>query len=234
MADEQVIQDPAGGIHRFPAEWAPAQIHEEMTQRWNDAHRGAQLVPGQSTQPPGTRPGGFQPQTTAPEASMAPLSPEAERAKRIMMLKTMQGDRAGVMGATNLLHSEPTYVHQQEQSKKLGDLAAEQAVRQSAGKAILPGVDALRYMIDQASKEDWANAAGAYNTTKMPARSEVPLSWGAWNAPEMTPTQARASFGYSWDNPANQRACNLQNNLEHLIGALTDQYVSAAGKGIAG
>lgn len=234
MADEQVIQDPAGGVHRFPAEWTPPQIHAEMLQRWNDAHPKVPMQPGQSAQPPGTRPGGFQPQPTAPAASMAPLDAEAERAKRIMLLKTMQGDRSGVTGATNLLHSNPTYAHQQEQAKKMGDLAAEQATRQSAGEAILPGVDALRYMVKQAQPEDWSAAAGAYNTTKQKPAIEVPFSPGAWMAPEMTPTQARASYGWNPQDPANQRAWKLQNNLEHLTGALTDQYVAAAGKGIAG
>lgn len=234
MADEQVIQDPSGGIHRFPADYSPAQIHEQMLQRWNDAHPKVPMQPGQSPQPPGTKPGGFQPQTTAPDASMAPLDAEAERAKRIMLLKTMQGDRAGVTGAQGLLHSNPTYVHQQEQAKKMGDLAAEQATRQGAGKAILPGIDALRHMVTKAAPEDWAGAAGAYNMTKQKPAIEVPLSPSAWMAPEMTPTQARASYGYYSADPAYQRQWELQNNIEHLTGALTDQYVSAAGKGIAG
>lgn len=231
---ERVIQDPAGGVHRFPDGMSTDQIHDEMTRRWNEAHPPVSMPTNPSPQPGGTKPGAFQPQPTAPPASMAPLDEEAEQAKMLLRLKSMRGDRAGVMGASNLLHSNPTYVHQQEQAKKMGDLAAEQASRQSSGEAILPGVDALRYMVKQAAPQDWQAAAGAYNTTKGPARAEVPLSWGAWNAPDMTPTQARASYGYWRDDPANQRAWALQNNLEHLTGALTDQYVSAAGKGIAG
>lgn len=233
-AATRTIQDPAGGVHQFPADMPAGQIHEEMQRRWTEAHPPASMPVNPTPQPGGSQPGRFQPQTTAPAPSMAPLDDEAEQAKAMLRLKTMRGDRAGVMGAQNLLHSNPTYVHQQEQAKKMGDLAAEQATRQGAGEAILPGVDALRHMINEAPPADWAGAAGAYNTTKQPARAEVPMSWGAWNAPEMTPTQARAAFGYYWDDPNYQRQFKLQNEMDHLIGALTDQYVSAAGKGIAG
>ncbi len=235
MADDmQTIQDPSGGLHQFPRSMPDDQIHAEMTKRWNAARQPAQMPLAPPTQLPGTRPGGVQPQSTAPEASMLPLGDDAERYTRMLQLKAMQGDRAGVQGASALLHADPSYVHRQEQAKKTGDIAAEQVSRQGAGEAILPGVDALRYMVSQATPEDWSAAAGPYNSTKQKPFIEVPFSPSAWWAPEMTPTQARASYGVNPQNPAYQRAYALQNNLEHLTGALTDQYVAAAGKGLAG
>lgn len=237
MADI-VIRDPDGGTHRFAAGTPTETINSEMERRW--AERGqpttpqAQPLTTPGQMPPGTRAGNMQPQPSAPPTSMVPLSADAERAQRIMLMGAVGGDRAGVTGGYDLLKTDPTFIAREHQAKKMGDLAAEQASRQSAGEAILPGVDALRYMIKQATDDDWKGAAGPYNTTKMPPRSEVPMSWGSWNAPEMTPTQARASFGYYANDPAYQKQWALQNNLEHLTGALTDQYVAAAGKGIAG
>lgn len=156
----QQIRDPQGEVHEFPDEMPPDQIHAAMTAKWTAKNTSRPGFPSAApAQPPGTRPGGMQPQTNAPESSMAPLSEDAERYKRMMTLKTMQGDRAGVTGATNLLHSDPSYVHQQEQAKKMGTDAATLAAKQGAGTRVYSALNEL----EQKSRAWLDHAPSAFN-----------------------------------------------------------------------
>lgn len=179
MADDmQTIQDPAGGIHQFPVSTPPDQIHAEMMRRWNAAHPPAAFQSSPATQPPGTQPGGMQPQSAAPAASMAPLSDDAERYKRMLQLKAMQGDRAGVQGATALLHAEPTYVHTQEQAKKMGDDAATLAAKQGAGTRVYSAVDEL----EQKARAWQEHLPGAFNGAIGPFNSDPDIQkWTGTN-----------------------------------------------------
>ncbi len=172
MADDmQTIQDPSGGLHQFPRSMPDDQIHAEMTKRWNAARQPAQMPLTPPVQPPGTRPGGMQPQSAAPDASMAPLSEDAERYMRMLQLKAMQGDRAGVMGAENLLKAEPTYVHRQEQAKKMGDDAATLAAKQGAGTRVYSAVDEL----EQKAQAWLEHLPSAFNAAIGPYNSDPRL-----------------------------------------------------------
>jgi len=150
--------------------------------------------------------------------------------ENVLAAKIIGGPRA----AATALEQAPGLVGQREYAKKIAGNQANLEERQRAGLDILPGIDALRDMVQKAKDEDWKYAAGPYNAQKQPASNEVWLSPSAWRAPEMTPTQARASYGWNSNNPEYQRQWKLQNDMEHLVGALTDQYVASAGKVAAG
>jgi len=220
------VRDPDGAVHAFDDEATPEQIDQEMTNRWN-----AKKTAPQPAQIPGSKPGGMQPLEGAPDMTMVPLGEEAERAKRMALIGGLMGNRALATAGTNLYEHDPTYQARSEAAKGAGKASIDLANRRAAGTRVMPGIDALRQMVAGASEDDWQQAAGPYNTTPQPAANTVPISREAWRAPDMTPTQARANYGPSAGDPDYLRQWNLQNDLEHLVGALTEQYITAMGKG---
>ena len=233
------ITDPDGQKHEFADGTSYAAINAEMDRRW--AERGQPKPPqGQPLQqpgnlPPGTVPGRMQSQAGAPDASMVPLSEEAERAMALMRWKALQGDRGGVQGAYDLVQADTTYQTRKKQAEKMGEDAADTAAKQKVGTKILPGIARLRNMVEEITDKDWDAIGGAKNPVKMRPSAEVPYSPGAYFAPEMTPTQARAAYSWNpWHAADYQRQWGHQNELTHLIDALTEQNVASGGKNVGG
>jgi hypothetical protein len=134
----------------------------------------------------------------------------------------------GGKNMSQILNNAPAHKGAQTYQEGLGKNAAALDERKRAGSEVIPGINELRAMISSASDADWKTAMGPYNTSQQPPSAEVPFSLGAWRSDKMTPTQARAAFAPS---DANAKAWNLQNQVNHLVNALTEQYVAAAGKG---
>lgn len=234
-----IVEDPDGRPHEFADGTPDAVINAQMEQRWASRGQpkpqtGPQLSSTPGTMPPGTAASRLQPQEGAPDANMVPLSAEAEQAKRLMLSRAVRGDRAGVQGAYDLMKVDPTYQAREKQAQKMGENAADLAARQTAGTRIIPGIKSLVDMVQKVPDADWEKIGGAYNTVKMPPRAEVPLSIASWSAPEMTPTQARAAFGPFASNADYQRHWAMQNQMDHLIEALTEQNVGAGNKNVGG
>lgn len=222
----QFVTARDGTVHTFPDDAPDDQIRAKLDAYY--AARAAQPVnpPG----PPGSTPGGMQPVEGAPDMKLVPSTPDANYYQQMMLVGGMQGNRAMESAGSTLYKTEPSTLAREEAGKGAGKSAVELAQRQAAGNRVMPGIGALRKMILEASDDDWKQAAGPYNSTPAPASNTVPMSRESWRAPDMTPTQARASYGYSYDNPAYQRQWRVQNDLVHLKGALTEQYITAMGK----
>lgn len=212
------IKGPDGRVHSFEDSTPPEAIHAEMQKNYPSP---GLPQPGQRTPAAGA---------VMPGSQTFPQYHTDTDWENVLAAKIIGGPRA----AATALEQAPGLVHQREYAKKIADNQANLEERQRAGLDILPGIDALRDMVAKAKDEDWKYAAGPYNAQKQPASNEVWLSPSAWRAPEMTPTQARASYGWGANNQEYQRQWKLQNDMEHLVGALTDQYVASAGKVAAG
>lgn len=221
------VRDPDGEVHAFDDGMQPDQIEAEMKSRWN-----TKLNPAQPAQIPGATPGGMQPVEGAPDLRMVPLSEEAERFKRMGVFGGLTGNRALATVGTNLYEHDPTQISRATAAKGQGP-AVELAKRQAGGKRIIPGVEALRRMIEETDDETWGMAAGPKNAQVMRPEIEFPMHPTAWKAPEMTPTQARRIWGFGMgigndpESESNKRAWKLQNDLKHLTGALAEQYIGA-------
>jgi hypothetical protein len=122
---------------------------------------------GPSVQPPGTVAAPMQPQENAPEPNLVPLSDEAERAKRLLFLKAMRGDRAGVAGMQDLLKAEPTYQAQQKFATGMGEQAAVLAGKQAAGTRVYSAVNEL----EQKARAWYDHAPKAFNAATGPYNS---------------------------------------------------------------
>lgn len=214
------VEGPDGKVHAFPDGTPSDEIHQKMTGIYGNPKSG---LPAAGTPTPTAG-------AVMPGSQTVPGYMTSEDMENVMRAKLLGGPRA----AATALEQAPGLVYQREYGKKVAGNQAALEDRQRAGFDILPGIDQLRRMVREANDVDWKNAAGPYNAQKQPASNEVWLSPSAWRAPEMTPTQARASYGWSAGDKQNQDAWRLQNEMEHLIGAVTDQYVAAVGKGVAG
>ncbi len=222
----QYVKDSTGQLHPFDDNATDDQIRQELTQKLQ-----SKPEPQPPARLPGATPGGMQPLEGAPDLRMVPIAPEAERYRRMGIVGAINNNRTMGTVGTDLYKHDPSYLQNAEAAKGAGKAAIELAQRQAAGTRVVPGIGALRKMVAEATDEDWSKAAGPYNNVPQPAANTVPFSREAWRAPDMTPTQARANYGWNANDPDALRQWNLQNDLEHLGGALTEQYITAMGKG---
>jgi hypothetical protein len=211
------VKDPAGGEHIFADGTPTDAINSEMQRMW--AQRSAPPPDPAATIPPGLRPG--VPTATNEgdvDASMVPLSPEAQRAQRMLMMGAVTGNRAGVMGAQDILKADPTYQMRAKQATTMGENAARRAEGRVAGAKILRSYAQLRHSFDTAPDDVLTGAIGPYNTE--PYSGWMPLVHG------MTVPQAKSAYfgkNDSW---------NLQNLFGHDVHGITNAFIANAGKGI--
>ena len=220
------LRDPDGEVHAFEDSVPPEQINQEMMSRWKTKKEAPAPAPI-----PGSTPGGMQPVEGAPDLRMVPLSPEAEQFKRMGVVGGYLNNRALATAGTNLYEHDPTQISRATAAKGTGP-AAELAKRQAGGQRIIPGIEALRRMIEETDEPTWSLAAGPYNAQVMRPEVEFPMHPTAWKAPEMTPVQARRIWGVPLvgndpNSEANQKAWKKHNDLDHLVNALAEQYIGA-------
>ncbi len=187
--------------------------------------------------PPGTVPGAMNAQPGI-ETSMVPLSPEAERAKRLLKAQTLSGNRGGVAGAQDLLLAEPTYQAQKAQSTQMGKDAADRSAMKRTGINILRSYAQLQHSFDETPDDILKDAIGPYNAQPAPENH----GWlpSLTTTPGMTPPQAAAAAKqanpYNILNPTrwygNADAWNTQNLFQHDVHGLTNSFMTGAGKGM--
>lgn len=200
---------PAGGSGGAPGAAAPTPLQ----------------APGQM--PPGTAPGRLQAQPDAPDASMVPLSADAQRAQKLMRVNGLMGNRSGVQDENDILQADPTYEARKNQAVEMGKNAAILAGKQAAGSQILTGVDRLQDILTGADDKTVKSAMGPYNLSMVHPYTVVPTSPTAYLAPqEMTPVQAAAAYN---PNDTTNAAYDFQNRINHLVGGLTEQFVASTG-----
>lgn len=186
-----------------------------------------QPLSGPGLMPPGTVATGMQTNPNAPDAGMVPLSADAQRQIALMKVQGLMGDRAGVQSSQDILNSDPTYLARVAQGKGMGKNASLIAAKQSAGSQIITGLDRLQDLINGADDSVIKGSMGPYNMSKVHPWTVAPLSPTAYFAPEdMTPPQAAQAYNPSTENAKNW---DFQNAMEHLVDALTEQFVGATG-----
>ena len=186
-----------------------------------------QPLTGGGMMPPGTAPGGMQPNARAPDASMVPLSANSQQEMNLMRVYGLMGDRAGVQSSQDILNADPTYLARKTQATDMGKNAALLASKQGAGTSILTGVDKLQDLISGADDDVLKGSMGPYNMSKVHPYTVTPLSPSAYLAPQdMTPPEAAQAY-----NPSEKNAKNwdFQNRMEHLIEGLTVQFIASTG-----
>lgn len=198
------------------------------------------LTPVQSAQQavPGTVAGNINAQPDV-VTSMIPLSDDAERAKSILLMQTMAGNRGGVAGAQDLLNSDPTYQAQKAQSTALGADAARRSEAKRTGLNIIKSYAQLQHSFDETPDDKLLGAIGPFNTNKI-----GPAGWGVGslirpaNIDNMTPPEAAAAHPYnpytaSWaPGTGNADAWDTQNLFNHDVHGLTNAFMSGAGKAV--
>lgn len=150
--------------------------------------------------PPGTVSGRMVAQEGAPDASMVPLSAEAQQATRMLPIMGLMGDRAGVMSQKDILDADPTYQARLSQSRKMGETAASLSAKQAAGRRVYESLNELEQKA-QAWKE---HAPSAFSGAT-----------GPWNSNEYL------QMGTGWSNRGAQAFNTL---LHHDIEKLTALY----------
>lgn len=232
---QQIITDRDGVEYQLPNDWSDDQVRSYVQGQY--AQRHPQPSPNQppTYQMPGTAPGTVQPRggPEVPAAGVPPLSDDAQRARAALQWQTMlsAGTRQGVQGAMDVLQTDPSYQYQKALSEKLaGNEATYSEARKLAGAGVLPSLYELQDGIRNITETDWGKIAGPYNAVKQPARSESPMSYAAWNAPDTTPVHANAAYGHNAGDPEALRLSNLQTTVEHMIGAVTEANAAAGTK----
>lgn len=186
-----------------------------------------QPLSGPGLMPPGTVPTGMQTNPRAPDVGMVPLSADAQQQIGLMKVQGLMGDRAGVQSSQDILNSDPTYLARVAQGKGMGKNATLVAAKQSAGSQIITGLDRLEDLINSADDPTIKGSMGPYNMSKVHPWTVAPLHPTAYFAPEdMTPPQAAQAYA---PNPTNAKNWDFQNTMEHLVDALTEQFVGATG-----
>lgn len=213
------VTDPDGKIHTFADGTSESAINAEMERRW--ASRGD--PPPASPMPPATVPGGMNAQPGI-VSSMVPLSDDAMRAQRLLMMKTIQGDRSGVAGAQALLNADPTYEARKKQAEDMGRDAAARSAARRAGINVLRSYAHLRHAFDATPDDILMGAIGPYNIK--PYSDYIPGVGG------MTVPEANAAYPLTFGLFSDKRPWDTQNRFNHLVHGLTNAFMTSAGKGL--
>lgn len=208
------ITGPDGKVHSFADGTTSEQINAAMSARYAApaapaAPQGPALGESYGQMPAGTYPGRMTAQPTAPDASMVPLSDEAQKAIKALRYNQFKGDRAGVSAANDILLRDPTYQARAAQAKKMGEDAASLQAKQAAGARVLQAFNEMTRKV-----EAWREyAPDLFNAAT-----------GPWNSNETF----QSATGW-----ANRGAQDLNTMLHHDIGRLVALYreMPSSGKG---
>lgn len=187
---------------------------------------------GAGALPPGMYPGGMISQPDV-EGSMVPLSPEAQRYKRMMELGGLTGNKALEMAGKQGLDADPSYEARKAQSVDMGKSAAVRAEAKRAGAQILKSFAKLEHSFDTADDPTLLGAIGPYNTTPY-AENHIPGP-ELFTAPGMTPPQAAAAYRGSYrpvSRNGNPDSWDLQNLFSHDVHGITTSVMMNAGRGL--
>lgn len=211
------VLGPDGVPHGFQEGTTAAQINAYM-----QSHYGQQSLPGAGAQTPAA--GNVTPESTVPGYTTD------EDWDNIIASTILGKNNRGVVQA---IQGTPGHQYRTEYAKKQADNAALLKERQRAGAELIPSVEALRQHISSVPDQDWDKAFGPYNAQKQPAFNEVPTNYKTFSAPEMTPVQARAAYGWGPFNDvtANTRRWNQQDTADHLVEATTEAQIASMMKG---
>lgn len=112
---------------------------------------------------PGTYAGTMQAQPNAPDASMVPLSNEAEQQKNLMTIYGLMADRPGVQSAQDRLMADPTFRAQMKQADQLGTDAGKLSLKRQAGARVYESFNDLLNKAqawDQAAPDSVSGGSG--------------------------------------------------------------------------
>lgn len=121
--------------------------------------------------PPGTNPGRMVAQENAPDASMVPLSQDAQDAMGLMTVMGLTGDRAGVMSQKDILDADPTYRARNKEADQMGTTAGNLDRKREAGTRVYSALNDL----EQKARAWHESAPGAFNGATGPWNSNQTL-----------------------------------------------------------
>lgn len=185
--------------------------------------------PHTSLTPPGTTPGNMAAKPGF-DASMVPLSEEAQKAQRMMMWGAIAGNPMMEKAGERLWSQDPTAEARKKQAVDMGAAAAKRAEAQVAGENILRSYAKLVHRFNETPDDVLGAAVGPYATK--PYANYVPMVAG------MTPPEAAAAYSLvprSLDSlapggPKSTDVWNTQNLFKHLAHGVTNAFVANAGK----
>ena len=140
--------------------------------------------------------------------------------------KTLKGDRAGVMGAKDLLEADPTYEMRKKQAVGMGENAKNRAEARVSGAKILGSYAALLDKFNETPDDVLKGAIGPSNLK--PYQSWIPFIGG------MTEPEAAASYRLMPNMTgarSAEEAWNAQNLFGHDVHGITNAFMTA-GKGL--
>ena len=155
---------------------------------------------GPGLMPPGTTPGRMVAQENAPDASMVPLSSNAQDAIDMMGVMGLIGDRAGVMSQKDILDTDPTYRARNKEADQMGTTAGNLDRKREAGTRVFDSLNQL----EQKARAWQEHAPSAFNG-----------AIGPWNSNDYL------QMGTGWANRGAQAAHTM---FEHDIDKLTAEY----------
>lgn len=126
---------------------------------------------GPGMMPPGTTPGRVVAQEDAPDASMVPLSRNAQQAQDLMTVMGLTGDHAGVMSQNDILKADPTYEARQKQMGVMGTTAGQLDRKREAGTRVYSALNDL----EQKARAWHDYAPGAFSGATGPWNSNQTL-----------------------------------------------------------
>ena len=120
--------------------------------------------------PPGTTPGRMVAQENAPDASMVPLSADAQDAMGLMTVMGLTGDRAGVMSQKDILDADPTYRARNKEADQMGTTAGNLDRKREAGTRVYSALNDLEQKArawHDAAPQAFNGATGPWNSNQM-------------------------------------------------------------------
>lgn len=165
------------GIHEFPDGTSDDDINTQMSSAYGYKEPGTLSAPqptpltSPGALPPGTTSGRMVAQENAPDASMVPLSANAQLATKMLPVMGLMGDRAGVMSEKDILDADPTYQARLSQSRKMGEQAAQLTNKQQAGTRVYSAINDL----EQKARAWYEHAPSAFNGAIGPWNSNQTL-----------------------------------------------------------
>lgn len=161
--------------------------------------------------PPGTAPGRMVAQENAPDASMVPLSANAQGAQNMMSVMGLMGDRAGVMSQNDILQADPTYQARKKEAEQMGTTAGNLDRKREAGTRVFDSLNQL----EQKARAWYDHAPSAFNG-----------AIGPWNSNDYLQTAT------GWANRGAQAAHTMfDHDIEKMVAEYREMPSTGASQG---